>query len=271
VAAVLSLKNISIAFGGVLAVDDLSLDIRSGAITGLIGPNGAGKTTAFNIMAGSLRPDSGQVLFDGRPITALAPHQRAAPGIARTFQLAHEFTRLTVIENLMVAADIHAGENVFNTVFRRGRFAHAVDRSPACGVRAERLRGRWQRAAPQNLLEAMVVAADEPGSGIDDAQVAGNVLTMLLAGEDTTANTLAWCIWLLKEHPAALERAQAVMRRRAFITATTGLAGELPRIAGAQSAGRVYRLGILDLGSAPTDLLGPYAITLLLRADEVIE
>ncbi|MBN8492254.1 MAG: cytochrome P450 [Burkholderiales bacterium] len=65
-----------------------------------------------------------------------------------------------------------------------------------------------RRSAPHNLLEAMVAAADEPGSGIDDAQVAGNVLTMLLAGEDTTANTLAWCIWLLHGHPAALARAR---------------------------------------------------------------
>ena len=64
-----------------------------------------------------------------------------------------------------------------------------------------------RRGDPQNLLEAMIVAADEPGSGIDDDQVAGNVMTMLLAGEDTTANTLAWCIWLLKRHPAAMARA----------------------------------------------------------------
>ncbi len=69
-----------------------------------------------------------------------------------------------------------------------------------------------RRNAPQNLLEAMLVAADEPDSGIDDDQVAGNVLTMLLAGEDTTANTLAWCIWLLQQHPAALARAQAEVR-----------------------------------------------------------
>jgi cytochrome P450 len=68
------------------------------------------------------------------------------------------------------------------------------------------------RAQPRNLLQAMVVAADEPGSGIDDAQVAGNVLTMLLAGEDTTANTLAWCIWLLQRHPACLARATAEVR-----------------------------------------------------------
>jgi cytochrome P450 len=69
-----------------------------------------------------------------------------------------------------------------------------------------------RRLAPQNLLEAMVVAADEPDSGIDDEQVAGNVLTMLLAGEDTTANTLAWCIWLLHSHPDALARAQDEVR-----------------------------------------------------------
>jgi cytochrome P450 len=68
------------------------------------------------------------------------------------------------------------------------------------------------RGAPQNLLQAMIVAADAPGSGIDDAQVAGNVLTMLLAGEDTTANTLAWCIWLLHRHPQALARARAEVR-----------------------------------------------------------
>ncbi len=69
-----------------------------------------------------------------------------------------------------------------------------------------------RRSAPQSLLEAMVAAADAPGSGIDDDQVAGNVLTMLLAGEDTTANTLAWCIWLLHEHPGALARATAEAR-----------------------------------------------------------
>ena len=69
-----------------------------------------------------------------------------------------------------------------------------------------------RREAPQNLLQAMLVAADQPDSGIDDDQVAGNVLTMLLAGEDTTANTLAWCIWLLHEHPQALARATAEAR-----------------------------------------------------------
>jgi branched-chain amino acid transport system ATP-binding protein len=122
---VLSLNAVSMSFGGVLAVDDLSIHIRAGAITGLIGPNGAGKTTAFNILAGSLVPSAGQVLFEGADISALPPHRRAALGIARTFQLAHEFTRLTVVENLMVAADLQRGESVLNTVFRRGSYRQA--------------------------------------------------------------------------------------------------------------------------------------------------
>ena len=121
----LSLNAVSMSYGGVLAVDDLSIRMQAGAITGLIGPNGAGKTTAFNILAGSQMPSAGRVLFEGADITALPPHRRAALGIARTFQLAHEFTRLTVVENLMVAADLQHGESVFNAVFRRGSYRQA--------------------------------------------------------------------------------------------------------------------------------------------------
>ena len=121
----LSLNQVSKSYGGLVAVDGLSIRLRRGAITGLIGPNGAGKTTAFNILAGSQLPGAGQVLFEGADITALAPHRRAALGIARTFQLSHEFARLTVVENLMVAADLQGGESVFNTVFRRASYQQA--------------------------------------------------------------------------------------------------------------------------------------------------
>ena len=121
----LSLNGVTMSFGGVVAVDDLSIRLQRGAITGLIGPNGAGKTTAFNILAGSQLPSAGQVLLEDVDITRLAPHRRATLGIARTFQLAHEFARLTVVENLMVAADLRGGESVFNTVFRRGVYQAA--------------------------------------------------------------------------------------------------------------------------------------------------
>jgi branched-chain amino acid transport system ATP-binding protein len=119
---VITLENIVMRFGGLAAVDDVSFAISKGEITGLIGPNGAGKTTLFNIIAGRLFPTSGRVLLEGENITGLAPHERARKGLARTFQIPHEFGALTVIENLMVAGDTQLGENVFNAVLRRGIF-----------------------------------------------------------------------------------------------------------------------------------------------------
>jgi branched-chain amino acid transport system ATP-binding protein len=116
------LDHVSMRFGSYLAVDDVSLDIPAGRITGLIGPNGAGKTTLFNVIAGRHRATSGRVLLEGEDITGLAPHERSARGLARTFQIPHEFARLTVIENLMAAASAPLGENVLNVVFRRGAF-----------------------------------------------------------------------------------------------------------------------------------------------------
>ena len=118
----ISFQNITVNFGGLRAVDQASFEIAGGRITGLIGPNGAGKTTAFNVIAGNIRPNSGAVMLDGLDITPLKPHQRAILGLARTFQIAHEFSRLTVIENLMAAASSPIGENLFNVVFRRNNF-----------------------------------------------------------------------------------------------------------------------------------------------------
>ncbi|MBO6901634.1 MAG: ABC transporter ATP-binding protein [Rhizobiaceae bacterium] len=116
------LESICVDFGGLRAIDHASFEVEAGRITGLIGPNGAGKTTAFNVIAGAVRPSAGRVLFDGKDITGLKPYQRAQRGLARTFQIPHEFTRLTVLENLMAAASAPEGENVFNVVFRRGSF-----------------------------------------------------------------------------------------------------------------------------------------------------
>jgi branched-chain amino acid transport system ATP-binding protein len=119
---VITLENIVMRFGGLHAVDDVSFAIGEGGITGLIGPNGAGKTTLFNIIAGRLFPTSGRVLLEGEDITRLAPHERARLGLARTFQIPHEFGALTVLENLMVSGDSAEGENAFNAVLRRSLF-----------------------------------------------------------------------------------------------------------------------------------------------------
>ena len=100
----IELDKICVDFGGLRAIDHASFKIGAGRITGLIGPNGAGKTTAFNVIAGAIRPSAGRVLLDGKDITALKPHQRAKAGLARTFQIPHEFGHLSVLENLMASA-----------------------------------------------------------------------------------------------------------------------------------------------------------------------
>ncbi len=110
-------------FGGFHAVDGASLKIKTGSITGLIGPNGAGKTTLFNVIAGRLPPTSGRVFMDGQDITGLAPHQLFAKGLLRTFQIAHEFSSMTVRENLMMVPPNQAGESLWNACFRRSSVA----------------------------------------------------------------------------------------------------------------------------------------------------
>jgi neutral amino acid transport system ATP-binding protein len=101
-AALLQVQGLSKRFGGVVAVNGVSLDVEPGKITGLIGPNGSGKTTLFNLITGFVRPDAGSVTFAGQSITALPPDKINRKGIGRTFQLARIFPRLTVFENMLV-------------------------------------------------------------------------------------------------------------------------------------------------------------------------
>ncbi|MDD9910972.1 MAG: ABC transporter ATP-binding protein [Ahrensia sp.] len=108
-------------FGGVHAVEDASLEIAAGSITGLIGPNGAGKTTLFNIVAGLFPPTAGHVYLDGEDVTGLPPHELFAKGLLRTFQIAHEFSTLSVLENLMMVPPDQMGESIVNAWFRRGQ------------------------------------------------------------------------------------------------------------------------------------------------------
>ncbi|UFZ04127.1 ABC transporter ATP-binding protein [Bradyrhizobium ontarionense] len=103
----LEVKALTKRFSGLVAVDQASLSVAKGSITGLIGPNGAGKTTLFAMVAGFLQPDGGAVHYDGRDITALAPHVRARQGIARTFQIVQPFEGLNVQENIAVGAYLH--------------------------------------------------------------------------------------------------------------------------------------------------------------------
>ncbi|MDP7568393.1 MAG: ABC transporter ATP-binding protein [Arenicellales bacterium] len=108
-------------FGGIHAVNDASLTIEKGAITGLIGPNGAGKTTLFNVVAGVYPPTAGRVLLEGDDITGSKPHELFAKGVLRTFQIAHEFSTLSVRENLMLVPGGQSGEKLIDAWLRPAR------------------------------------------------------------------------------------------------------------------------------------------------------
>ncbi len=180
----IEVKNLRMQFGGIRAVDDVSLTIEAGRITGLIGPNGAGKTTLFNVIAGHYQPTAGQVLLDGQDITGLPPHALFARGLLRTFQIAHEFATLTVRENLMMVPPRQSGETLLGTWLRPGqvRQEEAAVRAKADEVIgflqieavADELAGNLSGGQKKLLelgrtmmTEAKIVFLDEVGAGVN--------------------------------------------------------------------------------------------------------
>ena len=113
----LKVENVNKFFGGLKAVNNVSLEVKKGSITGLIGPNGAGKTTLFNTIAGVYSPNSGDLYLEEENINGLKPHELFNKGVLRTFQIAHEFTTLTVLENLMMVPANQYGENLIHAWF----------------------------------------------------------------------------------------------------------------------------------------------------------
>lgn len=178
------LQDIFKYFGGICAVDGCSFTIREGSITGLIGPNGAGKTTLFNIIAGFENPDSGKILLHDRDITGLQPHKLFHKGVVRTFQIPHEFGRMTVLENLMIVPPGQTGEIVVNPILRWGKVKRQEHRLRR---RAERVLEFLQLSHLRDELagnlsggqkkllelgrtmmtEPSVVLLDEPGAGVN--------------------------------------------------------------------------------------------------------
>lgn len=107
----LETKGLTIEFGGVVAVNHLDMDVKTGEAIGLIGPNGAGKTTAFNLISGVFKPSEGSVKFSGEDITGLPPHEVCLKGIGRTFQIVKPFGAMSVLQNVMVGAFAHTSNN----------------------------------------------------------------------------------------------------------------------------------------------------------------
>jgi len=114
----IKIESLNKNFGGIKAVDNVSFEVKKGTITGLIGPNGAGKTTLFNIIAGNIKPTSGNIFLDSKDITGMEAHELFHKGLLRTFQIAHEFSTLTVLENLMVVPGLQSGENLIDAWFK---------------------------------------------------------------------------------------------------------------------------------------------------------
>ena len=194
------IDDLRMSFGGIRAVDGASLTIESGAITGLIGPNGAGKTTLFNVVAGVYRPTSGRIFLEGEEITGLAPHELFAKGVLRTFQVAHEFTTLTVRENLMMVPAGQSGERLLDVWLRprKIREQESAIRAKANEVIeflkleavADELAGNLSGGQKKLLelgrtmmAEPRVVLLDEVGAGVNRTllkEIAGAILRLNL-------------------------------------------------------------------------------------------
>ena len=118
--AILETQALSRRFGTLKAVDEVSISVRYGTITGLIGPNGAGKSTLFNLLTGELQPSAGRVFLSSSDVTGLTPDRRFARGLGRTFQIPRPFKRMSVLENVMLAPLRQTGERLLGPIFQRG-------------------------------------------------------------------------------------------------------------------------------------------------------
>ena len=183
-AAILKADNITVEFGGLVAVNDVSFDIPEKGIISLIGPNGAGKTTYFNILTGLYKPTHGNVIYDGQDITGLVPHKIAASGVARTFQNIRLFGSMTAEENVMVAMHSHLKSSLVSTILgtpsqrREERNAHEEARELLEFVGIGKTAGEFARnlsygdqrrleVARALALRPKVLLLDEPTAGMN--------------------------------------------------------------------------------------------------------
>lgn len=185
----LSAKGLSKSFGGIRAVNNADLDVPQGSITGLIGPNGAGKTTLFNLLSNFIRPDKGEVFLDGQPIHQLPPYQIALKGCVRTFQVARVLSRLTVLENMLLASPGQTGENFLKVWFQGAKIrqqeqenrAKALDilDSIGLGEKAQDYAGALSGGQRKLLeigralmTEPKLILLDEPAAGVNPTLIA---------------------------------------------------------------------------------------------------
>jgi branched-chain amino acid transport system ATP-binding protein len=167
--SLLQLKNVTRRFGGVVALDDVSLEVEQGEIAGLIGPNGAGKTTAFNVITRLYRPESGEVTFDGESLLGTPPHKVVRQGIARTFQNVELFPTMTVLENVLVGAHTKRGARArVQDVLEYVEIEDLAER-PASGLPFGTL--KRIELARALVAEPRLLLLDEPAGGLSHEEV----------------------------------------------------------------------------------------------------
>ncbi len=222
----LKLDGVSIAFGGLRAVQDVSLALPAGTLGALIGPNGAGKTTLFALMSGFLRPDSGRVFFDGRDITGRAPHLNAREGLARTFQIVQPFAGQTVRENIAVGAHLHEARRAAalaeaEQVARRVGLAPQLDKPARDLTVAGRKRLELARALatrPKLLLLDEVLAGLNPQEVAEMVPVVRGIATsgitvLMIEHVMQAVMNLAERVWVLAQGQLIAEGTPAEVTR----------------------------------------------------------
>lgn len=220
----LRLEGLSRAFGGLRAVQDVSLSVPAGTLTALIGPNGAGKTTLFALMSGFLKPDAGRVVFDGVDVTGRAPHLNARAGMTRTFQIVQPFAAQTVRENIAVGAHLHeprraAALAAADTVAARVGLASQLDKPAADLTVAGRKRLELARALatrPRLLLLDEVLAGLNPQEVAEMIPVvrgivAGGVTVLMIEHVMQAVMNLASHVWVLAQGQLIAEGAPAAI------------------------------------------------------------
>ena len=199
----LEARGVTVRFGGLTALDDVSFSATARQVTGIIGPNGAGKTTLLNVLCGFIRPDAGQLSFEGADLTGLRPHRLASLGIARTLQGVGLFRRLSVLENVMVGADRQARSGFWSALgglpaasrderLLRTRALAALDRAGApdlADAMPDRLAyGLRKRVALARALVAQprLLLLDEPAGGLSEAELDGLADLIISLARDTS-------------------------------------------------------------------------------------
>jgi branched-chain amino acid transport system ATP-binding protein len=200
--ALLSVRNVTRRFGGIVAIDDVSLDVEKGRIVGLIGPNGAGKTTLFNVITRLYRPDSGELDFDGKTLLRTPPYRIVRRGIARTFQNVELFRTMTVLDNVLVGA--HTRTKPFRRSSVEARAREVLDYVGIADVAGRPVAGlpfgtlKRVELARALVAEPKLLLLDEPAGGLNHEEVAalGSFITQLRDDFDLTV--------LLVEHHMGL-------------------------------------------------------------------